>query len=779
MSASNMNFIRKTIALTALITAYLIAALFRSDAWCNIVAPLNDFAAVGILYFAYRKSDHSNKASVTVLLFTLACAIWGIADIIWATISFSGGNPDESFVLAAIYTLTNGFLFSALIVFVYHQFRKWQIVQFGIDLIISGLLTCVLFWILFLHKDNSIVKTLLSDDFTSMLSIIIDILICISIFTYFLSIRSGKIPVFLRIISFGLVLFAFNDIFYYYIDYHGQYSPSSIYDFLYTFSLIIIAFGALWKTYKSSSEYDFTGFTNVGGRRRWVYLLIYPIVAILFPITGVMSVQINLLDIVTFALLIFLYWASCKYVQVSLEKESLLKHSNELLEQRIADQVSELTFLANQDTLTSLYNRRYFVSCIDDKLKSMHSNDTMALVIIDMDRFKTINDTFGHDVGDRVLIDFSQRIMEWNYCGATIARLGGDEFAVMFVGNYTQKDIEDFCSEIIDTCCRPFNISDNNLSLTMSAGIAISSAEACDGKTLMQNADIAMYQAKSQGYNKYLVFTPIMSQDFKKTAEIEVLLRQTAPDKDFELYFQPQYRLPNMELLGAEALIRWKNPDHGFIPPKVFIPIAEQIDYIFKIGKWVMKETITQSMTWNIKYPFPIKVGFNISPKQIKDKEFVNLIKTLVINSGVNTEWIDAELTESIMLNDEDTVDETLSVLHEMGITVSIDDFGSGYSALGYLNKYSFDRIKIDKSLIDNINSRNISGANVVKAAINMAHASGIQTIAEGVETQEQLDILNELGCDQVQGYHMGRPVPADVFEQRYIKQYCEDAKIC
>jgi EAL domain-containing protein (putative c-di-GMP-specific phosphodiesterase class I) len=314
--------------------------------------------------------------------------------------------------------------------------------------------------------------------------------------------------------------------------------------------------------------------------------------------------------------------------------------------------------------------------------------------------------------------------------------------------------------------------------VTTSIGIAFVFSDDSDVKTLMQNADIAMYRAKSQGYNRYQVYDALMSRDYKKAIEIEALLRQTNAEKDFELYYQPQYALPGRELVGAEALIRWNNPEHGFIPPNVFIPIAEQIDYIFKIGEWVMQETVRQAEKWNRQYEMPLKVGFNISPKQFQDAAFISLLKTLILDKEVDPEWIDAEITESVMMNSGDGIINIFSVFHELGITVSIDDFGSGYSALGNLIKYPFDRIKLDKSLIDNISVRDISGINVVKAAISMAHASGIMTIAEGVETQEQLDILAELDCDQVQGYHLGRPVPAEVFEDRYIKRHYKKAEI-
>ncbi len=770
MSNVKGNFIKKTAALAALLIAYCVVTLFRLDNCGNILSPINAFAAAGILCFSYLRSDRTVKVSVTLLLYALACVAWGIADTIWAILSFAGGAPEDSPVLWTLYVLPNCFFLASLIYFAKEQFRKWDLMQFSIDLIISGFMTIVLFWIVFLHQDITMLVTLLASDFTSVLSIITDILVCISVFSWFLSIRSGKIPIFMRIISFGLVLFALVDMLYYYLYISGLYFPNSLNDVLYILSLVIIAFGALWMTYKKSTVYDLAVVTNSGGRMRWVYLLVYPLFAVLFSMAGVGGVRVGFKELLAFAVPIFLYWASCKYIQVSLEKEALLKNHNKVLEQRVAEQVKELTFLANQDTLTTLFNRRYFMNCLDDTLKSMCASDLTALLIIDLDRFKTINDSYGHDVGDKVLIDLSYRMIEWNNYGATIARLGGDEFAFMFTGKYTKKDVEDYCAQIIDFCGQTVNIEDRSLNLTLSIGIALAEANICDGKALMQNADIAMHRAKSQGYNRYLFYDAFMTEDFRKTAEIEVLLQQIDVEKDFELFYQPQYSLPEKKLIGAEALIRWKNPEHGYIPPNVFIPIAEQFDYIFKIGKWVMQEAIKQSISWNNQYSVPLKIGFNISPKQFNDKGFIDLVKALFSGSDIKPAWIDAEITESVMINSNDNLDEVFTVFRELGISVSIDDFGSGYSALGYLNKYPFDRLKIDKSLIDNISPYDLGGTHVVRAAINMAHASGILTIAEGVEKQEQLDILVELGCDQVQGYLLGRPVPADVFEQRYIK---------
>ncbi len=745
--------------------------MFHSDFWGNILSPISVFASGGILYFAYLKSEHSVRVSITLLFYSIACFFWGAADTIWALMSFTGGNPDDSTIIMFLYVMTNCFIFASVIIFAVQQFKKWVFAQFSIDLIISGIMSTFLFWIIFLRKDISILKGLLVMDFTSILSIITDVLICISVFSWFLSVRSGKVPAFIRIISFGVVLFSLVDIYYYYIDYTDLYSPNSLVDFIYALSLYIIAFGALWKTYKYSSVFDISVVTNIGVRARWVYLLIYPCIYILASVSGIIDVPVNFEDLSTFAFSIFFYWGSCKYIQISIEKEALLRQQNEILEQRVAEQVRELKFLANQDTLTTLFNRRYFMTCLDDTIQTLRLNDLMAILLIDLDRFKTINDTFGHDIGDKVLIEHSLRMLEWNHYGATIARLGGDEFAIMFAGKYSQKDIEDFCVQTINLCSKPIDIGDNLLNMTVSIGIALADG-VCDGKTLMKNADISMYNAKSQGYNKYQFYNPFIGQDFKKATEIEVLLKKCDVEKDFELFYQPQYSLPDIKLIGAEALIRWGNREYGYIPPNVFIPIAEEIDYISKIGKWVMNEAICQSKIWNNQYSIPLKIGFNISPKQLSDESFISLFKALISADDINSAWIDAEITESIMMKDTDYLNDVFSLLRSLGVSVSIDDFGSGYSALSYLNKYPFDRIKLDKSLIDNISSYNSKGANVVRAAITMAHSFGIQTIAEGVETQEQLEILTELGCDQVQGYLFGRPVPAKVFEERYIRNY-------
>ncbi|HNY18978.1 MAG TPA: bifunctional diguanylate cyclase/phosphodiesterase [Flexilinea sp.] len=772
MEQESKNLLIGRIAiLLILLISYFIAMIYRSELWCNILSPLNALMAGDILVFSYRKSNRSLRVSKSLILLASGCFAWAIADILWAIVDFRGGDPENNSVIWLFYAITNLMFLISLFYFATLLLKKWDLVQFFIDLVIVGYLTVLSFWIIFVQKDLAVLNDLLSLDYASVFCIISDLLISISIISWFQSIRSGKVPPFLQIISFGLVLFTVVDLCYYFVLYNNIYIPNTLIDFMYMPSLCIVAFGGWLRVYQHSTADELNVVTNKGRETRWLFLLMFPLVTFAISYLGIFDTHIGVIDFFAFAVPIFFYWGSWKYIQISLEKEMILKLQNQILEQKVSEQIDELTFLANQDTLTTLYNRRYFMSYMEDTLRSLGKDSIMAVLLIDLDRFKTINDIYGHNVGDEVLVDLSRRMIEWNRYNATLARLGGDEFAVMFVGKYTQEDIENFCEQIIDLCREPIQVGDTQMNLTMSIGVALATPDVRDGKTLLKNADIAMYHAKLQGYNKYQFYNPSIDKDFKKLIKVEMLLRQVDVEKDFKLFYQPQFSLPDLKLIGAEALIRWENPELGFIPPNVFIPIAEEIDYILKIGTWVIEETISQIQKWNYHYPLQLKIGFNLSPKQFKDRGFVDLLETLISSANLDPAWVDVEITESMMIAEETYVNNIFAQLKKMGVSISIDDFGSGYSALNYLNKYPFDRIKLDKTLIDGLSSEKSNSIAIVQAAINMAHASGIQTIAEGVETKEQLGILIDLGCDQVQGFLLGRPVPPNIFEEKFLNK--------
>lgn len=745
----------------------LIFILFQNNVWSNVLLPINSFIAMGVLFFAYNKSKNRN-----LLLFSIASLAWGIGELLWAFLETCKIKPSENILASSIYFITNFLLFLTFIVYSYNHSNKWNIVQMYLDALIIGLLNLTLIWMVFFEKDSNIIQIMLESGIISVLSIVFDVLLSVAVISWLFSIRSGNIALHDKVIFSGILLFSFDDILFYYADFHNIYLSNSLIDFTYILSLQIIAFGVLLKTNSKESSVKCTYVTNVGNTNSWLYLFIFPIGSFIFEISDIIEVTVTPMDILILIVMIFLYRAASKYVQLSIQNERLLakeKHMNELLEKRVAEQVTELSYLANRDPLTTLFNRRYFYSSIDQSIQSISPNETLALVLIDVDRFKKINDGFGHDAGDKVLIELSNRIIEWNRIGAILCRLGGDEFAIMMIGIYTRKNIQEYCNELIHCCYEPISIGDSVINMSVSVGIALYSEESNNRKTIMKHADIAMYRAKSQGYNKCQFYNALFSKNFDRKSKIELLLKNINVEKDFELYYQPQFSLLDMTLIGAEALIRWNHPRYGYIPPALFIPIAEEVNRINVIGKWVIRESLKQAMVWNQSYPNNIKIGFNVSVRQFVDDEFISFLKSSLVELNINSAWLDAELTESVMITDGNKVSKILKQMNQLGLTISIDDFGVGYSSLAYLNKYHFDRIKIDKSLVDQVSSDNASGINVVKAVISMAKAVGIKTIAEGVETQEQLDILSSLGCDEVQGYLLGKPVPSNIFEQNFL----------
>ncbi|MEA4940724.1 MAG: EAL domain-containing protein, partial [Christensenella sp.] len=272
-----------------------------------------------------------------------------------------------------------------------------------------------------------------------------------------------------------------------------------------------------------------------------------------------------------------------------------------------------------------------------------------------------------------------------------------------------------------------------------------------------------------QGYHTFQIYNPVFP-GHRTNSRIENLLRQANLEQEFLLYYQPQVELNNRRMIGAEALLRWNNAEIGFIPPNVFIPVAEEIGMINEIGAFVLREAMRQAIVWNHHSAEPLKIGVNLSPKQIGNSTFPPLLREIVQETGMQTEWLDLEITESMIVEQSESVQAAFSAFREMGISVSIDDFGSGFSAIGYLNQFHFDRIKIDKSLVDNVSYENPSGVRILKSIIEMSRAIGARTIAEGVETSDQMRLLTEIGCEQAQGYLFGRPVPPEEFERRFLK---------
>jgi diguanylate cyclase (GGDEF)-like protein len=529
-----------TATLTLLFLSYFVTTLFQSELFGNILSPVNAFAGTGVLIYAYLKANRAVRIRTLYLLAGFALLAWGAADTIWAVMSFMGLDPSESDIVSVLYALPNIVFFVSIIIFYAAFLKKWNTVQASVDVLIITALTLLLVWIVFFDKNVFSLENFVEGGVIASVSIFADVMILMGGIVWFVSVRSGKMPRFIKIIFSGLNLYAVSDMLYFYIDFKGIYIPNSLIDFFYMLALMLVAAGALHQVWGHQSIADLAVLGNAGIRARWKYLL----ALCLYPLISIAVEGFRLADFVIFGLLIVVYWGSSKYIQVSIENERLLeieKNMNAVLERRVQEQLGELSFLANQDTLTSLFNRRYFMGALEDAIKTLRGGENLIVLMLDLDRFKSINDCYGHDVGDMVLIELSRRLIAWNRGGATLARLGGDEFASIIIGRYSRTDIEDLSAELIASCGRPVRLNDEDLRLTVSLGAAMYSDSADTSMALLKNADIALYRAKSQGYNKYTVYDEYFSQLANKRIEIERLLRKTDCQQDFELFYQPQF----------------------------------------------------------------------------------------------------------------------------------------------------------------------------------------------------------------------------------------------
>jgi diguanylate cyclase (GGDEF)-like protein/PAS domain S-box-containing protein len=420
---------------------------------------------------------------------------------------------------------------------------------------------------------------------------------------------------------------------------------------------------------------------------------------------------------------------------------------------------------ANYDILTGLPNRMLAL----DRLKlalaqSRRENSLVGVMFLDLDNFKHINDTLGHDAGDNLLIEAARRISSCLRGTSTVARLGGDEFLVVLPGLTNIDGTTQVAQRILSTFEPPYLLNGQEVFVTTSIGISIFPHDSDNSGMLLQHADAAMYQAKNKGKSAYAMFAPEMTEVSHERLQMESLMRRALEQQEFELYFQPIVSTGSGQLSSVEALLRWKNPSLGIVMPDRFIPLAEETGLITPIGEWVLKESCLAAMRWREQTGMKIGIAVNVSPRQFRDPAFVQTVMQALEQSGLEPDQLELEITERLILDNTIETADILRELDQSGIRLSVDDFGTGYSALSYLKSYPFDTLKIDKSFVQDVIKEN-DDASLVRAIINMAHSLGLRVVAEGVEEEAQTHFLEKEGCDFSQGYYYSRPLPATDFE--------------
>jgi diguanylate cyclase (GGDEF)-like protein len=456
-------------------------------------------------------------------------------------------------------------------------------------------------------------------------------------------------------------------------------------------------------------------------------------------------------------------------IQVAARTDEL-KRTNTQLEGEIVERrqaQSKLNYLAYHDPLTGLSNRRSFIERLEESLReSARRNERLAVLFIDLDQFKQVNDSLGHGVGDELLIAVAARLSEHVRLIDMLARLGGDEFICLMEGVRSEGDVEILAGEIIGAFEFPFKLDDHELFLSASVGICLAPGDGNSVLDLMRNADTAMYRAKALGRGNFHFYTPEMTRDAQERIRMENLLRRALDNGELSVHLQPQVETGSGRLVGAEALVRWNSPELGLVMPMRFIPLAEDSGLIIGLGNWVLRETCRQVMQWRASgFDLP-QVSVNMSAKQLERPEFIEVLSTILDETGMDAASLKLELTESVVMAVGDTFD-LLGRLRDLGISLSLDDFGTGYSSLSYLKMLPVQQLKIDKSFIDGI-GKNSGDEAIIRTVMELARSLDFEVIAEGVETVEQSDFLADLGCEQLQGHLHGKAVAPAEFRARW-----------
>ena len=416
--------------------------------------------------------------------------------------------------------------------------------------------------------------------------------------------------------------------------------------------------------------------------------------------------------------------------------------------------------LAHYDVLTDLPNRVTFYDRLESILRHLRRAETVAVFSLDVDHFKAVNDTLGHPVGDRLLQAAAGRMRSCVREADMVARLGGDEFAIVQVPSELGLNTNALAARLIEVVGAPYDIEGHQVVVGASVGIAIAPADGATPDTLMKNADLALHRAKTDGGGTFRFFEMAMDARMQARRTLELELRKAILKGEFDLHYQPIVDVKTGKITSCEALIRWCHPERGMIPPVDFIPIAEETGLIVPLGEWVLRHACTEAVRW----PKEVIVAVNLSPAQFKNQNLVKTVIGVLTDCGLPAARLELEITELVLLQDNDNALAILHELRNLGIKIAMDDFGTGYSSLGYLRSFPFDKIKIDQSFIHDLSSKEDSVA-IVRAVVGLSSSLGITTTAEGVETKEQLARLTREGCNEAQGYFFSPPRPAAEIE--------------
>ena len=730
-----------------------------------IIFAIGMAVATFISYKSYKKNNKLKKYYKILTFSIFSYFLGSLADIF--NVNYFASSISRSFYLTCSIGLT-----FAICHLIAHIYTKWDLSYILLNLFVFSIFIVYIAWDIFLRKFAVEINNSKIETYFSMIFLFSTFLMALGILILF---QLCKFTPHIKFLALGFNIYTITEFIHYYLIFNHNIVDKAYLFFLVTnlgrtLGLILLSCSSLYITddllpdYESSSTDTFTNHNN--NRIRMSILTLFLISII---------VSDHILITFLFVTLIIFRRICLKYIDTYLTNKQLNKDYiliNEALSKTLEEikaKNNELYFLANIDPLTSLPNRRNFVEHLDNLILKSNSTNKFALLFLGLDRFKSINDWHGHDVGDKLLMATCQRLKDNLSPNDFIARQGGDEFIIILNNLNDEYEALEKSRHLVRIFRQPFIIDGITINSTISIGISVYPINGNNRSDLMKFSDIALYSSKNSGKNTSCLYNFAMKKEENRKLELENRLYDAIAKEELSIYFQPQISIQTEELIGVEALIRWNNSQLGFIPPFEFISIAEENGFIINIGEWILDNACAKIKYLNDRYNRDIKVGINVSPKQFASSNMISSISNCISKYNMKPHWIDVEITEGCAIEDEKGALQKLLSLKELGVQISIDDFGTGYSSLAYLNKYPINTLKIALELVTDINT-NQDNYNIVKAIISMCHDLNLNVIAEGVETKEQLDILKSLGCHEVQGYYFGKPMSFWELEDKFFK---------
>ncbi len=774
------RFLAYCAAGVAVLAAYLVCAATGLDLAANFVAVFASLLAASA-YVASARNATSYRFNWLITAFGIG--VWGLSDLAWSVLSvLPGGAPERSVPLMYSYLALNASLLSSIIYIAVHRRNRETFPQFVVDFAALLVAFGAFLWFAFLR--GAFGSTVAADHayISSVLAIALDVLVATVSVAVFLSLERSLVPAFLKVAFIACLAFALLDVLYVRAFLTDSYEPNRLIDSLYLVVILVLGSAAALSLDGEPVTESLRGeaVSPRGVIKRSAFLLLFTAVA---AVTGLVSAG----EVVFFLVVALAHQTLSLFLRRIGQGAAEMRETarrNELLEARIADRTRELRTLnqtlenlLKKDATTGQYNRKYFLEKTDEWIGTGDrtpeddpcEGQKVWLLILDFDRFKTVNDSYGHDVGDQSLRVAGKRLEALSNDRTVFARLGGDEFGFL-CRRCPNESIDPLVRTVADLVSEPIKVGAFTIHLSVSVGAASWPDHALSRSDLMRHADIALYIAKRKRGDCVAYFDSSANAGIERGHQIDLALGKAEFDREFTLVYQPQIAVGGRRLVGMEALVRWNSPELGDVRPDEFIPIAEENGVILPLSDWIMEKALAQITVWNRAYGKNLRMGINVSPLQLDDTLFLPRLEETIRAIGAKCEWVNLEFTERSAMKEERFIVNVFKRLSELGIVSSMDDFGTGYSSLSYLKRFEIDYLKIAKQLIDGI-ATSETEREIVQAIIMMSTALGLRTIAEGVEDEPQLRILEALGCDEIQGYYFGKPVPPEEFEELFLKE--------